>query len=125
LLVEQKRIDYDFSFTNISTKLKHKQKAYFIDLDQILGKKYLYIKYIRKIACECKGLDNDCKFCSQSGVRDDEVELTLKDLSRQKDGSIITLPKGGDVDRYGRQGDLHVIVKYNLPTGFQIDPRSN
>jgi curved DNA-binding protein CbpA len=124
LLNKEKRIDYDFSFTNISTKLIHKQISINVNINQILGKDYVFIKYIRKIACECKSNDKDCTYCCGEGIRDDEVDLTLKDIYRQKDKSLIVFPNGGDMDRYGRTGDLHIIINYDLAVGFEIDQKT-
>jgi len=121
LLDQSKRLDYDFSFTNVSAILNHKKIGVNINLKQILGDEPLHLKYIRKIACECKGIEEKCKYCLGTGIREDEVELKLDDVSRQKNTSKVTLPAGGDIDRYGRQADLHVILNYELPIGFHVD----
>lgn len=110
---QETRIKYDSAASPLDSGTNPTRKLFSLRPVHILEYQSVSLKYLRTVECECDG-DKNCKYCEGKRIRSDEIDLKIP-FSSYIRAQEITIPKGGDVDRYGRQNDLIVEFEYKFP----------
>jgi len=105
--------------SRLDTNLEHKKATISVTAKNILEQGNIAFKYYKFAACDCGG-DDECKFCEGKRIREEEVSITIPFTSYIQ-GAQITVSRGGDIDRYGRIGDLIVDIDYSLHTNMRLN----
>jgi DnaJ-class molecular chaperone len=104
--------------SNLDTNLQGKHVTVSITTKNILERENVKFLYYRTEECECSG-DDECKFCEGTKIREAEMSIMVPFHSYIQ-GTQITVSKGGDIDRYGRMGDLVIDIEYKLHSNMRL-----